>query len=168
MVVQIIHVYINQPVNLSLMLIRHQLIDVIVELVILVEIVKLVRIQKNFILQILTYYFTFKKKAVMIGSCERIPCVHGQCFKTNAHKEICVCKDNWNGIDCSQKSYPIKIQTSTKSMKNLTNNDLNAYLHWLNTNYGISKIPNRLQPLFTTPVMAHRFSINKNFRKRNF
>lgn len=106
----------------------------------------------------------------MVGSCERTPCIHGQCFKTNLHTEICICKQNWSGIDCSQKKYPLKLQTSTQSMKNLTNNELTAYLHWLNINYGISKIPNRFQQAFTTPSLAHRFRKNKQnkFFKKNY
>jgi hypothetical protein len=93
------------------------------------------------------------KVAIVVSSCERTPCIHGQCFKTNFYKEVCVCQENWSGIDCSQKLNPFK------KSKNSTNNDLDDYLKWLNINYGISKIPNRIQQSFTTPIMSHRFSI---------
>jgi hypothetical protein len=91
------------------------------------------------------------KKKGIVSSCERTPCIHGQCYKTNFYTEICVCQQNWTGLDCSQKS-----------MKNLTNNDSNDYLNWLNINYGISKIPNRFHQVVTTQTMSHRFSRNKN------
>jgi hypothetical protein len=95
-------------------------------------------------------------------------------MKTDFYKEICVCQENWSGIDCSQKSYSFKTMASanfidtTKSMKiikNLTNtsskHDLHDYLNWLNINYGISKTPNRYQQPLTTPFISHKYSIKK-------
>jgi hypothetical protein len=82
------------------MLIPLQLIDVIVDQVIPVDIVKLVRYEL-FYFSISSTFFLFLRKAI-VTSCERTPCVHGQCFKIDLYTEICVCKKNWTGIDCSQ------------------------------------------------------------------
>ena len=38
----------------------------------------------------------------MVTSCERTPCIHGQCLKIDLYTEICICEDNWSGSDCSQ------------------------------------------------------------------
>jgi hypothetical protein len=85
--------------------IQHQLIDVIVELVIPVEIVKLVR--ENINISLFLYFikinlFKNKKKTAIVTSCERTPCIHGQCLKIDLYTEICICENYWTGVDCSQ------------------------------------------------------------------
>jgi hypothetical protein len=91
-------------------------------------------------------------------------CVHGRCSKTDFYTEICICDEHWSGIDCSErrslyKTLPfIRTTQPMKIIKNLTQNDRNDYLNWLNINYGISKLPNRFQQPLTTPILAHRYS----------
>ncbi len=43
------------------------------------------------------------KKAI-VTSCERTPCIHGQCIKIDLYTEVCICEHHWSGIDCSQAS----------------------------------------------------------------
>ena len=38
----------------------------------------------------------------IVTACERTPCLHGQCLKIDVYTEICICEDNWSGIDCSR------------------------------------------------------------------
>jgi hypothetical protein len=40
-------------------------------------------------------------------------------------------------------------------------NDPYDYLNWLNTNYGIHRATNVFQQQITTPLISHRYSINK-------
>ncbi|CAF3940161.1 unnamed protein product [Rotaria sp. Silwood2] len=118
-------------------------------------------------------------EVAIVISCERTPCVHGQCFKIDLYTEICVCEKNWSGIDCSQalstssttqKSYPLTTITSakliqtTKQMKiikNVTNislkHDLRDYLNWLNINYGITRTTKLFQQPVTTPIISHKY-----------
>jgi hypothetical protein len=95
--VQVVHVYIIPHVKICMVSNHHPVIDVIVELVILVGIVKLVR--EN----IKTFFFsTSLSKKAIVTSCERTPCIHGQCLKIDLYTEICICEDHWIGVDCSQ------------------------------------------------------------------
>jgi hypothetical protein len=48
-----------------------------------------------------------------------------------------------------------------KIIKNLTQTNQYDYLHWLNTNYGMNKLPNRFQPPHTTPFISDRYSKKK-------
>ncbi|CAF1431582.1 unnamed protein product [Rotaria sp. Silwood1] len=119
-------------------------------------------------------------EVAIVISCERTPCIHGQCFKIDLYTEICVCEKNWSGIDCSEivstssttkKSHPITtltsakfIQTTIKPMKIIKNNtnislknDLRNYLDWLNTNYGITKTTKIFQQSLTTPLISHKY-----------
>lgn len=91
---QVVHVYIIPHVKIYSISIR---IDVIVELVIPVEIVKLVRRTTHHSL----IFFLLQTKAI-VTSCERTPCIHGQCLKIDLYTEVCICEANWIGIDCSQ------------------------------------------------------------------
>lgn len=153
-VVRVVHVYIILLVKLSLVSIQSQLIVVIVDQVTPVDIVKSVRNRHflNFLLFFLQY-----KKAIVV-SCERTLCIHGRCSKPDFYTEICVCNDGWTGIDCSERISPFHTTNSITTNKNLTQNDREAYLKWLNTNYGIGQLPNPLQPSFTTPFIPNRYS----------
>ncbi|UJR13724.1 hypothetical protein I4U23_000735 [Adineta vaga] len=86
----------------------------------------------------------------MVHVCERMHCIHGQCFKIDFDTEICVCKKNWTGIDCSQplflpttKTKLIRTTKSMKIIKNLTDvssqNNIHNYLDFLNTRNTIKK-----------------------------
>ena len=84
------------PARRWLMWLLRQPIAVIVDQVTPVGIVKLVSwmAQRLIVLSLLD--------EELVTSCERTPCVHGQCFKVDLFTEICVCEKNWNGVDCSQ------------------------------------------------------------------
>ncbi|CAF0727708.1 unnamed protein product [Adineta ricciae] len=113
----------------------------------------------------------------IVTSCERTPCVHGQCIKIDLYAELCICEKNWSGIDCSQslltstmttrtnlstkKSDPVKttlsMQTpSIKSVKDLSHTpvitDLSDYSERLHVNYGIHRNTNSIRPT-TTPSL---------------
>ncbi|CAF1293722.1 unnamed protein product, partial [Didymodactylos carnosus] len=38
----------------------------------------------------------------ILPTCERIPCVNGQCLKVGLYNEICVCQLYWSGSDCTK------------------------------------------------------------------
>ncbi|CAF4495240.1 unnamed protein product [Rotaria socialis] len=103
-------------------------------------------------------------EVAIVTSCERTPCIHGQCLKIDLYTELCICEEHWIGIDCSQgmpkleatsglSSSSKKIhlttllsstdKTAIKSMKNLTltplTDDLREYVEWLEDHY----TPNR-------------------------
>ncbi|CAF4724968.1 unnamed protein product, partial [Rotaria sp. Silwood1] len=119
-------------------------------------------------------------EVAIVTSCERTPCIHGRCLKIDLYTEICICEDNWTGIDCSQplftpaiitpladshkdldtvtsvSSVPI---TAIKSIKNLTLTpltiDLRDYLDWLKENYAINRLTNSY-PSITTSSISHK------------
>jgi hypothetical protein len=43
-----------------------------------------------------------EKQKAIVTSCERTPCIHGQCLKIDLYTEVCICENNWIGVDCSQ------------------------------------------------------------------
>ncbi|CAF0990390.1 unnamed protein product [Didymodactylos carnosus] len=53
----------------------------------------------------------------ILTTCERIPCVNGQCVKVGLYNEICICQPYWSGIDCT-KPY---IATTEKRRSVITN-----------------------------------------------
>ncbi|UJR33508.1 hypothetical protein I4U23_020953 [Adineta vaga] len=98
----------------------------------------------------------------IVTSCERTPCIHGQCIKIDLYTEICICEKNWSGIDCSQALTTSTMTTQSrrtnkqsdptttissiqipliKPTKDLSQTplatDLSAYFRWLNETYGI-------------------------------
>ncbi|CAF5171277.1 unnamed protein product [Rotaria magnacalcarata] len=99
-------------------------------------------------------------EVAVVTSCERTPCIYGQCLKIDLYTELCICEEHWIGIDCSQalpepeitkglSSSSKKIHLTTKlastektvikSMKNLTltplTDDLREYVEWLEDHY---------------------------------
>ena len=50
---------------------------------------------------LLSRYFLSIQLAI-VTSCERTPCIHGQCIKIDLYTEICICEENWIGVDCSE------------------------------------------------------------------
>ncbi|CAF3647199.1 unnamed protein product [Rotaria sordida] len=119
-------------------------------------------------------------EVAIVTSCERKPCIHGQCLKIDLYTEICICEENWTGIDCSQALFiPATITqladstrtfdtvtripsvpiTAIKPMKNLTltplTDDLRDYLDWLNEYYAINRLTNSYQSI-TTSATFHK------------
>ncbi|CAF1070416.1 unnamed protein product [Adineta steineri] len=111
-------------------------------------------------------------EVAIINACERTPCIHGQCFKIDLYSEICVCKRNWTGIDCSQSLLSTTVSTTTRPTitsakfihttkpikiinRNLT--DMHNYLNWLNTKYIIKENISIYEQPVTTPLSAHSF-----------
>ncbi|CAF4008494.1 unnamed protein product [Adineta steineri] len=113
-------------------------------------------------------------EVAIVTSCERTPCIHGQCLKIDLYTEICICENNWSGIDCSQaltttavsttELYPITSMPSIqippiKPIKNLENTplttDLADYFDLMNVSSGIRRAINSSQ-LMTTPSISYK------------
>ena len=100
----------------------------------------------------------------MISTCERTPCIHGQCIKIDSFTEICACEKHWGGADCSRPlivNLTSPIVETTMKMKTNPKLELNDYLNWLNINYGIqrtSSTPRNIPKI--KPLIHDKFSKN--------